>query len=727
MARASSSSEPYLDMQSGPKSLLLRNEGDLEEYVGMEESNSCTNTQDYYYETFDNKNQAMSVRREEDNEQDEAQVLISIYKNLSAVQVRSKCHKCGPLHRKEGKKLFLSESRACWIALVGSHLLIYRSERQNQPHTIYPIHGYMARPAPNVVPRNRRKSESAFEIYSPGNETLQFIARTPEDMEQWVTKICEVERNRNESVENKDREKKKYAVESTSINRCKNNDETTFVNDKSTVAKDELAKRNNKDQVRRKNLREKNGKEKAPPLPARIPRKLPSLPPTNSSLTMSSSKVTIEAENKNCNDEDEDDDDDIYHRIEDLRNKTRYENLVLLKKRQADDEERDERQKETYDDVLTSKEKSRSDSQAQEAKSYDTKSLQETYDDIVGFSRLETASVELKQSRNNETSVADHEKKEGTYDDVQNLIPNRKIIKSPVKNQIEASNKLQKKSFLDRVLSRGESPVKPDKKERHCNKNKVSSSSLDVEEMPTYDDVSDLTANQESLAVGGEELPEYNCPPPPRPIYEKRLPAESESNLNETQEFYDNILNAYPEHDKTDQKISPQSHKKSAKETVCEIIQKAESKANGSSTEEEVEHYQSPKSDLCVCDPMQMNQNDYDDITLWTNFMTRRRDFSFFEKNDDSKSGSSDKKYWSRFAVNKKTRFTTDFSCAAETNKRGGNEASDEIDSFENNGPVKKNTFQKLISRMENSLSKVSIRSSSSLSTGKPSISNSSL
>lgn len=124
------------------------------------------------------------------------------------------------------------------------------------------------------------------------------------------------------------------------------------------------------------------------------------------------------------------------------------------------------------------------------------------------------------------------------------MIPNRRFAKDDAKDQIEMSSKLEKKSFLDRVLSRRESPGKSNK--RHRYKGKVSSSpslSLDKEETSTYDDVSDLTSNQESLADEGEELPEYNCPPPPRPIYEIKSPVENQT-PDETQQVYDDI-NAY--------------------------------------------------------------------------------------------------------------------------------------------------------------------------------------
>lgn len=61
------------------------------------------------------------------------------------------------------------------IGLVGLHLLIYGSDRDNRPCTILPIHGYMARAAPNAIPRDQRRSESTFEIFRPGCRTFQVI------------------------------------------------------------------------------------------------------------------------------------------------------------------------------------------------------------------------------------------------------------------------------------------------------------------------------------------------------------------------------------------------------------------------------------------------------------------------------------------------------------------------------------------------------------------------
>lgn len=723
-ARASSP-EPYLDMKSGPKSLLLtRSEADSEEYVKMEESQKRTqlhprppfSPQDYY-ETFENDGQTasrLSVASEYPDDCDKGQMLIRIYKNLSAMQIRSKCYKCGPLYRKEGKKLFLSESRACWIALVGSHLLIYRSERHNRPYAIYSIRGYMARPAPNMIPRDRRKSESAFEIYSPGNETLQFIARTPKDMDQWIAKICEVGCRENEN------EKRAIRVESSPTDCCKGNEATRLHRDadksavddhdvKSTMAKTESPKATS---TRNKNEAErKDTGERAPPLPARIPRRLPSLPPSDNFTEISSYRATV----------DDDDDDDIYHKIEDLRNETRYQNMVLSKTKQAADHAGVERQEEAgaYDDVSARRScngKNEKNDKMKEGKSRDTISSQETYDDVV-------TSIESERSNRNDDASIDGpgEAGEEFYDDVESLrdvISHRRFAKDHVKDQIEMLSKLQKKSFLDKVLSRKESPGKSDKRERHCHKDKVSSS-FDTKEMLTYDDVSELTPNQGLLVnerEKEEELPEYNCPPPPRPIYQVKLPAQSQS-PDEMQEFYDDV-SAYQERCNKNQ----------------DSTYNTESETNGtrdstSARGEEIEHYQSPKSSSCIRDAaneMEQNEQLYDDIALWADFTARQRDIvSGKKESEDAKSISSDKKTWNRFAINRKSRVMSDFNCSIEPNKRScGNEGSDEIeDSLENSGAilVKRNTFQKLISRMENSLAKVSARSPSSLSMGKSS------
>ncbi|XP_018337479.1 PREDICTED: uncharacterized protein LOC108745677 isoform X2 [Trachymyrmex septentrionalis] len=727
MARASSP-EPYLDMKSGPRSLLLtKSKADSEEYVGIEESQKgtqihpCTNTHQDYYETFENGGSlqtagASSITnvkylKQSDDRDEGGQMLIGIYKNVSAMQIKSKCYKCGPLYRKEGKKLFLSESRACWIALVGSHLLIYRSERHNRAYAIYSIQGYKARPAPNMIPRDRQKSESAFEIYSPGNETLQFIARSPKEMDQWIAKICELEccneSERNKVVEAHEKKRRATIVESSLTDAHSHSNEATrrqeredaeklLVVDNSTV-KAELPSNRNK--VERK----ENTDEKAPSLPARIPRRLPSLPPDNGILTVSSYRATVDG--------DDDDDDDIYHRIEDLRNETRYQNMVLPKEKQVGISDEKQEEAIAYDDIGAHNKKNERNEKMME----------------------DATRIEPKRNLDNDTSIdvsiADGviEKREEFYDDVESLIPHGRFVKDGAK--IETSCKFQqKKSFLNRVLSRRESPSKEtDKRERYRCKDKISSnsaSSLDTEKTPTYDDVSDLTSKQdyqaEFLTDESEELPEYNHPPPPRPIYQVKLPVKGQNE----QEFYDDVSAHQEGHNKNSQQSTQNSCSTKVNEAEFNAMYDTESETNA---REETEHYQSPRSDLCVRDDADENEQLYDDIALWADFTARQREIIDKRETEDAKSVSLDKKAWNRFTINRKSRVTSDFNCSTEPNRRGGNEGSDEIeDSPENSGMIKRNTFQKLISRMENSLAKVSARSPSSLSTGKSNVSSNS-
>ncbi|XP_018301050.1 DNA ligase 1 isoform X2 [Mycetomoellerius zeteki] len=713
MARASSLAEPYLDMKSGPRSVLLtKSEADSEEYVGMEESQKRTqihprtHTHQDYYETFENDGSlriasASSITNEylkQNDDRDEGgQMLIGIYKNVSAMQIKSKCYKCGPLYRKEGKKLFLSESRACWIALVGSHLLIYRSERHNRPYAIYQIRGYRARPAPMMIPRDRQKSESAFEIYSPGNETLQFIARTPKEMDQWIAKICEIEccneSERKKATEAHEKKGRTTIVESPLTDHSRSN-KTTRDAEKSVVVDNSTAKAAELTSNRNKVERKENTDERAPSLPARIPRRLPSLPPDNEILTVSSYRATVDG--------DDDDDDDIYHRIEDLRNETRYQNMILPKDKQAgaSDEKQKEERAIAYDDIGARNKKNERNDQVEK----------------------DATRIEPKRNLDNDSSI-------------ESLIPHGRFAKDRVK--IETSSKLQqKKSFLDRVLSRRESPKskESDKRERYRYKereDKVSSnpaSSLDMEKMPTYDDVSDLTSKQDyqagSLTDEDEELSEYNHPPPPRPIYQVKLLAEGQS---ETQEFYDDVSAYQERHNKNPQQATRDSC--STKVNEAERNATYDTDQSETNAREETEHYQSPRSDLCIRDDAdEKNEQLYDDIALWADFTARQRDIAGKRETEDAKSVSLDKKAWNRFAVNRKSRVTSDFNCSTEPNKRGDNEGSDEIEDSptENSGAIKRNTFQKLISRMENSLAKVSARSPSSLSTGKSSVSSNS-
>ncbi|XP_029178704.1 uncharacterized protein LOC114946406 [Nylanderia fulva] len=684
------SPEPYLDMNSGLKSLLLRkNETDTEEYVGMEGSKRQSHHQDYY-ETFENEAQGVANDRSEqnDDETEEGRMLLRIYKKLSAAQIRSKCHKCGPLFKKEGKKLFLPEGRTCWVALIGSHLLIYRNERHNQPHGIHPIRGYMARPAPNLIPRDRQKSESAFEIYRPGNETLRFIARTPKDMEQWIAKICEMGGNpaaRSAKVKSEGRGKKRRTNPVVKSSTDRDAKDSTLDDLDSPIAKDESA--SNKGEEVQEQKRDSGGNP--PPLPARIPRRLPSLPPDDA---ISCYKAVIE---------DDEDEDDIYHKIEDLKNGTCYQNMMLSRKQRGD------KKRETvvaYDDVRAPEE---GNNEGQTREEGDAKPSEETYDDIA----LRINATANSEWQNHDPRPDGEEKQEEFYDDVENLLQNGKLTKDRAK---DPSKSPQKKSFLERVLSRKESPGKSDKRYKGKTSSSPPPSSTKEEILSIYDDASDVIVNRESLADEEKELSEYNCPPPPRPVYTKSTIPNGQ--VDQAEDLYDDV-NACREQHKHQQTSLQSTQKSGVKTRETPGNGKTEQKVDNDPSREEIEHYQSPRSDLCVRDfaeNQQGNEEDlYDDIALWKDFTARLKDIN--EKRDEDAATrstiSSDKRSWNRkfAAINRKSRGNDSIET---NNRRGGANECDEIDvdSSEGNGGFKRNTFQKLISRMENSLAKVSSR-----------------
>lgn len=397
-----SSPEPYLDMNSGPKTILLTTtEADTEEYVGIEESPQKQNHQDYY-ETFEHENQPKLTApiatghaekqraRDEGRNKEDGETLINIYKNLAAFQSKSSCHKCGPLHRKEGKKLFMPESRACWISLVGSYLLIYRNDRANRPYSIYPIRGYMARSAPNMMPNDRQKSESAFEICCPGSETLQFIARTPKDMDQWIAKFCEIGGG-SEGTNNDEGEMDRGNKSNVS------NKSPVKLREKATTSQHRNAKSSKKEAG-------KDTVKNPPPLPARIPRRLPSVPSEDSVP----SYKPIECY---------DDDDDIYYKIDDLKNGKAYQNVKVAKRQDANVSDKQHEVATGHDEDIDAS-KGRKEGQAQEEKS-DTISVEEDmYDDISVLTRMKT-STEEENPKNGDRPVSADDGEESFYDDVE--------------------------------------------------------------------------------------------------------------------------------------------------------------------------------------------------------------------------------------------------------------------------------------------------------------------
>ncbi|KAG7211158.1 hypothetical protein KM043_010482 [Ampulex compressa] len=658
----STSPEPYLNMNGASKgSDSSQRDNELQEYVDAG-GRPAAKHQDYY-ETFQEPEESPAADQARDAKENSADTLMDIYSSLPASQLGDKSHKCGPLYRKEGKKLFVFEQyRACWAGLVGSHLLLYGCERDNRPQTIQAMHGYMARPAPNSAPRDQRKSESAFEIFRPGSRTMQFIARTPKDMEQWVAKICEVGRSGKaqgerakpmSSLQAKERKEELYqdvgpSKGSPGRARAARDADPASSGSKSSES---LA---------------------VPALPARIPRRLPALPSAGRKF----SREPAAGEQEGGEEEEEEEEDDIYHRIEDYKNAARYENVGRTER----EPESGQTPLETYDDALPKTKKGveprRGEEPAEEEK---------TYDDIGALASRE-ADPRFKKGgalREDARSVPVHEASNRAADKVD------ESAKSP-----------QKKSLLDRVRSRRESPRKRENKAKH--KTEPPPTAV-CEEIPTYDDISGLTGRSDAPLFDVDL--EYCSPPAPRPIYIK---PPDPRNVPETEEFYDDV-SAYRDHFQNKENkvlVDKPSIQSSTDITKGRFVPREIVKQSGV----EDLHYQIPKSEaqrrseaVAEAEAEEL----YDDIALLVDFTARQKEIIDRTAAEDPKSANnSDKKTgtWNRFVHAKKSRLIEPAS--GETNV-GTCSNSDEIDEIkDHHGLIRMNTFQKFISKMESSLGK---------------------
>lgn len=138
-------------------------------------------------------------------------------------------------------------------------------------------------------------------------------------------------------------------------------------------------------------------------------------------------------------------------------------------------------------------------------------------------------------------------------------------------------------------------------------------------------------------------------------------------------------------------------------------------------TFEDDEHYKTPRPDSHYpkCQPVDHQTNDlYDDVAILAEFTTRQKEIlSSREKDNEgtTKSQTSpEKKPWNRFVGGRRSKAID--SSIAEGNGRvsqGTEGSSDELN--EQHNSLRMNTFQKLISRMENSLGKASSRTTSSI------------
>lgn len=150
-------------------------------------------------------------------------------------------------------------------------------------------------------------------------------------------------------------------------------------------------------------------------------------------------------------------------------------------------------------------------------------------------------------------------------------------------------------------------------------------------------------------------------------------------------------------------------------------------------TLEDDEHYKTPRSDSHYpkCHTVDHQTNDlYDDVAILAEFTTRQKEIlSSREKENESTTKSQtspERKPWNRFVGGRRSK-TID-SSIAEGNGRvsQGTEGSSSLDELnEQHNSLRMNTFQKLISRMENSLSKASSRTTSSILLNKANLTNS--
>lgn len=258
--------------------------------------------------------------------------------------------------------------------MLGSHLLLYANERESRPYLVIPLRGYKSRPAPGALARDPRRSEGAFEIYCPGDRTFQFVAKTAQEMKEWVAsvteslepeecggrsatraatfaEILELESTERMCIERVKEEKEKYQDVLNSpkvglylsfafgyIIDTRYMDDGVFAQsktkDKQSIGKPVIPEKD-KDKSS-----EKAGtvEEEAPPLPVRS-RELPALPAPD--------RISYEVR------EEPYDEEGLYHRIEDIRAQREYQNCQARSSKKIDgtDATKIDLIQETYDDV----------------------------------------------------------------------------------------------------------------------------------------------------------------------------------------------------------------------------------------------------------------------------------------------------------------------------------------------------------------------------------------
>ncbi|XP_015122121.1 uncharacterized protein LOC107044675 [Diachasma alloeum] len=523
----STSPEPYLEMKPGKgKALVLPklnnlDDTNLTEYIDADhqataqEASECQNE----YESFGNAPASPPLVTEKDDAEEQLRM---IYRSFSAEQTRSKCHKCGPLQQlKDERNIFMKavlRERPCWVGLVGTYLLTYENKDAKKPKEISSIRGFSARPAPSLMITDPDRSKSVFEVFSPGSKTLQYIGRAPKDMEQWVAVInrlgtgpqtekasAEIQGALFEQLvpsfdSNSTLSEEQYQDIGQVPESCKGT---------KTPEKPKVPKAPEKDEKSPEKSSKTAASSSPPPLPARIPRRLPSLPQTPAPRTPAPDEITEEK-------------DDIYYTIEDMKAGMTYINLKPLSKKTDPSPSAEKTDLEMYDDI-----------QGTEPKPL-TPEKSETYDEV--------GSAECKKREN----TRDSPKKKSFFDRFkgQKESPKKEDSKKKEKQNVIETSRTTDQELPTYDDVRGMSPERRDVIEEQENytcppapRPVYSSPPLQIEE-EIYDDIGHMreTERVESPPTNDNcEFEHYQVPRAQDPIDLGQL-----NDTNE-EELYDDV------------------------------------------------------------------------------------------------------------------------------------------------------------------------------------------
>lgn len=182
---------------------------------------------------------------------------------------------------------------------------------------------------------------------------FQFFAKTRQDMEQWVTKICELDDEKNDCKEKETTREVDVNIVANGTTKQPNDQEdpspkkeryrdvspSTDIDlpDKSSIEPTVTNEQSHESSNVSVLTSSQSHSPTPPPLPARVPQRLP-IP----SLQHSSQEFPDEEE------------DDIYHKIEDFRDTVRYGNVSEASQIKMNDDRSNEESSATYDDIQAS-------------------------------------------------------------------------------------------------------------------------------------------------------------------------------------------------------------------------------------------------------------------------------------------------------------------------------------------------------------------------------------